>query len=135
MPDLKIRIVYSQSHTVFPRIIFGVLIIFALIIIIQSIMKSMREKKAIISFDNRRFFIEQFDKTKLFGSLALLVAYSLALKFIGFLLSGIIFISLFNILFSGDRSKKGIIKSIIISTIETLIIWFVFGYLFNITLP
>ena len=51
------------------------------------------------------------------------------------LFAAIIFISLFNILYTGKKEVKSIAISIGISVVETLLIWFVFGYIFNITLP
>ena len=135
MPDLKIKIVYSQSHTVFPKIIFSILVILAIIIVIQSIMKSRQERTSLFSLKNRHFFIHQYDKAKIFGTIILLIIYAFALKIIGFIASGIIFITMFNILFSGDQSKKGLVKSFLIATVETMLIWFIFGYLFNVTLP
>ncbi|SKA84515.1 Tripartite tricarboxylate transporter TctB family protein [Caloramator quimbayensis] len=131
----KIKIVYSKSHWVMPKIIIGVLIILGIIILIQESMKAKRENRPLFNFKGKRFFVENYDKLKLFGSIALLIIYIYAMKFLGFIFGSIIVISLFNILYSPKKDKKSILICIAISVIETLILWFVFGYLFEITLP
>lgn len=136
MSDLfKIKIVYSQSHLVMPRIVVGILVILGIIILIQETMKAKRENRPLINLKDKRFFVENYDKLKLFGSMILLFAYIPAMQFLGFIIASIIIISLFNILFSPKKDKKSIIFCIVISVIETLILWFVFGYIFEITLP
>lgn len=130
----KLKIVYSQSHWVMPKIIIGVLAILAVIILIQEMMKAKKENRPLINF-KKKFFAENYDKKKLFGSVGLLAAYVVLMKFIGFIAGSIIVISLFNILFDNKRDKKSIAINIGISVIETMVLWFFFGYVFEITLP
>ena len=132
---MSIKIVYSKSHTIFPKIIIGVLILFAIILFIQSLMKSRKLNCPLFDFKSKRFFIEQYDKLKLFGTLILLVLYIFSMNLLGFVAAGIIFISLFNILYAGKKDIKTIAICIGIATIETLLVWFIFGYVFEITLP
>lgn len=131
----NVKIVYSQSQHIVPKIIFVILIILAIIILFQSIMEAKKENRPFVNFKNKKFFIDNFDKVKLFGTFTLLILYIAGMNLLGFIASSIIFISLFNILYTGKKEVKSIAISIGISVVETLLIWFVFGYIFNITLP
>ncbi|MHB8130106.1 MAG: tripartite tricarboxylate transporter TctB family protein [Mobilitalea sp.] len=136
MADLfKIKIVHSQSHLVFPKIVIGILLILLFVMIIQAIVKARKENKPLFNLKNKKFFVENYDKIKLFGSLVLFVLYILSLELLGFLIASIVFITLFNILFAATKSKKSLINSVIISVIASFTLWFLFGYVFNITLP
>lgn len=131
----NVKIVYSQSQHIVPKIIFVILIILAVIILFQSIAEAKKENRPFMDFKNKKFFIDNFDKMKLFGTVVLLILYIMGMNLLGFIISSIIFISLFNILYTGKKEPKSIAISIGISIVETLLIWFIFGYLFNITLP
>lgn len=131
----NVKIVYSQSQHIVPKIIFVILIILAVIILFQSIMEAKKENRPFLDLKNKKFFIDNFDKMKLFGTGVLLFLYILGMNLLGFIVSSIIFISLFNILYTGKKEVKSIAVSIGISIVETMLIWFIFGYLFNITLP
>jgi len=135
MPDIKIPIVYSTSHEVVPRIVTGILVILAIVIFIQYVMKTRKENGKLFSIKGKKFFEDNFDKVKLFGTLILLIVFILLMKPIGFIAAGIIIVSLFNILYSAKFDKKDIMVSIGISVVETMTVWFIFGYLFEITLP
>lgn len=135
MPDLKLKIIHSQSHTIFPKIVFYILILLLLIMLIQAMMKAKKENKPLLNFKDKKFFVENPDKVKLFGTLVLLIVYVVSMKLIGFIPSSIISLTLFNLLYAAKRDKKEIRNSIGISIIETMLIWVVFGYMFNITLP
>lgn len=131
----KIKIVYSQSHTIMPKIILGVLVILAIVLLIQGLMKAKKENRLFFDFKDKHFFIENYDKLKIFGTIALLLLYVLSMNILGFIISSIIFISLFNILYAGKKEPKSIAISIGIAVIEALLVWFIFGYVFEITLP
>ncbi|MDF1616753.1 tripartite tricarboxylate transporter TctB family protein [Petrocella sp. FN5] len=136
MSDLfRIKIVYSQSHTIGPKIIFGILIIFSIILLIQAIMKAKKENRPLLSLKHKHFFIENYDRVKLLGTGILLILYIMTMNLLGFIPAGILFISLFNVLYKGSREIKSILISIGIATIETMLIWFIFGYMFGVTLP
>lgn len=135
MPELKIPIIYSTSHEIFPKIVFGILVILAIIIFIQYVLKQRKAKEALFSLKGKQYFEKDYDKVKLFGSLILLFAFVFLLKPLGFIPAGILFMSLFNVLFTGRFGKKDILISVGIAVVETMIVWFVFGYLFEITLP
>ncbi|NLB21176.1 MAG: tripartite tricarboxylate transporter TctB family protein [Clostridium sp.] len=133
--DLKIPIVHSKSHEIFPRITIAIVIILAIIIIIQYVNKSRQGDTKLFSLKGKHFFEENYDKVKLFGTIILLFAFIFLLEPLGFIVAGIIFMSLFNILFSGKYTKKEFLVSTSIAVIETMSVWFIFGYLFEITLP
>ena len=136
MADLfKVKIVHSQSHLIFPKIVFGILIILLVVLIVQACIKAKKENKPLLQFKNKCFFVENYDKIKFWGSILLFILYILSLELIGFLLSSIIFITLFNVLFAGTRKIKSIISSLVISVIASFTLWFLFGYVFNVTLP
>ncbi|WP_069998646.1 tripartite tricarboxylate transporter TctB family protein [Cellulosilyticum sp. I15G10I2] len=135
MADLfKLKIVYSTSHLIGPKIVGMILIILALIMVAQEIIKRRKEGRS-FSFKGKKFFEENYDKLKFWGTLILFVLYILALELVGFLIASLIFIFLFNILFAGIKNIKSIAVSAAISIISSVSIWYIFGFLFNITLP
>lgn len=135
MSDLfRIKVVYSTSHLLFPKIIIAILIILAVIMLIQHIVETKKDNKPFFN-KNFKFFNEDCDKVKLAGSAILLVAYCFAMNYIGFVIGSIIFISLFHILFAEKRTLKRIIISIGISVIETFLVWYIFAKLLYVTLP
>ncbi len=136
MADLfKVKIVHSQSHLVFPKIVACILVILLVVILIQEYLKAKNAGKKLFNFKDKKFFVENYDKLKFFGSIILFVLYILFLEILGFLVASIIFITLFNILFAPVRDKKSIINSVIISVVASVVLWYSFGYVFNITLP
>lgn len=132
MADLfKINITYSTSHMLFPKIVMGILTVLAITIVIQE----LKKKKECKADEKKCFFIEGFDKVKLFGSLILFVGYIFAMEWTSFLPASIVFMMLFNLLYAGWHSKKSIIVSAVISVFTPLLVWYLFGIVFNITLP
>lgn len=131
----KVKIIHSQSHLVFPKIVIGILLILLVVMIIQSVLKAKKENKPLFNLKNKKFFVENYDKLKLFGSIGLFVLYILSLEILGFLVASIVFITLFNILFAASKQIQSLINSVVISTIASFALWFLFGYVFNVTLP
>jgi hypothetical protein len=107
----------------------------ALIIFIQEYTKAKKANKPFVNLKGWRFFAEGYDKVKLFGSIGLLFAYIGLMQLIGFIAGSIIIVSLFNILYAEKKDAKSIAICIGISIIETMVLWFIFGYIFEITLP
>ncbi|NLZ76466.1 MAG: tripartite tricarboxylate transporter TctB family protein [Spirochaetales bacterium] len=150
-----LRVTYrpSTSHWLFPPIIMGILGILIVIMLIQRAVRCAKEKKPFFNLKGYRFFIENWDKTRLFGTLVLMILYFPAMELIGFLPASIIFIFLFNVLFVGLHQFKSIpvafktkqfwsnpdfrslIISLAIAVISSTLIWFLFGKVFKITLP
>ena len=125
---------YSTSHLFFPKIIITILMVLGLWIVIPKIIKRIKNKQPLFPKD-LKFFVENYDKVKLFGSIILLVLYILALEWIGFVPASLIFIFLFNVLFTGTIEWKSLLVSGIITVVFVILTWLVFGVLFNITLP
>lgn len=136
MADLfKVKIVHSQSHLVFPKIVIGILLILLVVMIIQAIIKAKKENRPLFHLKNKKFFVQDYDKLKIFGSIILFVLYILSLEILGFLFASIVFITLFNVLYASSRNLKSLINSVLISSIASFTLWFLFGYVFNVTLP
>lgn len=125
---------YSTSHLFFPKIIITILIVLGLCIILPKIIKRIKNKQPLFPKD-MKFFIKNYNKVKLFGTLILLVLYILALQWIGFVPASLIFIFLFNVLFCGTLEWMSLLVSGIITVVSVIATWLVFGVLFNITLP
>ncbi|MFA9464271.1 MAG: tripartite tricarboxylate transporter TctB family protein [Velocimicrobium sp.] len=143
----------STSHWIVPPIIMGILVILIIVMLIQGFVKAKKEKRSFIQVTGKKFFEENWDKIKLFGTLVLFIFYIFAMEQLGFLIASIIFIFMFNLLFAGIELLKEIPKafkeksylrnigfrsvciSMLISVIFSVGIWFLFGEVFSITLP
>lgn len=150
MADLfVIKFKWSESHLVFPRIIAGILVLLAIVLVIQRATRCKREGTPFVSFKGYRFFAKDYDKVKFWGFLVLMPCYIFALETIGFLKAGLVFIFLLNVLFaesvdfraiaSGKLSAavnvRSLLNSACITVVATVGIWYLFGVVFNITLP
>ncbi len=128
-----INVVYSSEHWIMPHIIMVLLVILALAIIITEGMERTKKGEAFFKLP-KSFFIEKADYVKLFGTLILFAGYIFTLDKLGFTVTSIIFVFLFNILYAGT-SPKSILISVIIAIAASLIISIAFGVVFQITLP
>ena len=81
-----------------------------------------------------KFFREGCDHRKLWGTLVLFAGYLWCLNIVGFTVTSIVFVFLFNVLYAGTE-KKSLILSVALSVASALIISVLFGVVFNITLP
>ena len=64
----------------------------------------------------------------------LFIGYIACLNVIGFTITSIIFVFLFNVLYAGT-APKSLLISILIAVISSVVIAVMFGVIFNITLP
>lgn len=134
---MRIDIVYSTQHWIFPSIIIGILILLGLIIIAVEGVSRVKAGKGFFTKPGR-FFEENYDKLKFWGAIVLTIGYFFLLDKIGFTVCSIIFVFLFNTLFAGlDRMKnvKYHVVSLIISVVASLVVSILFGTVFNISLP
>ncbi len=116
-----------------PRIMICVcLILLAAIIITEG--RARIKKGGGFFAKPKPFFIENADYVKLFGTLILFIAYIVCLDIIGFTVTSIVFVFLFNVLYTGLK-PKAVILSLIIAVVASLLISILFGVVFNITLP
>lgn len=138
MGDLfHIDVVYSTQHWIFPTIIITILVILGLAILVTEGMGRVKAGKGFITKPGR-FFVENYDKVKLWGCVLLMVAYFFLLDKIGFTVCSIVFVFLFNTLFAGPDRMKNVkyhVTSVIISVVSVLLISILFGTVFDITLP
>ncbi len=131
--DVMINVVYSTEHWIVPRIIIFILVVLFAAIIISEGRARTTKGEAFFSL-HKKFFKDNPDFIKLFGTLVLFVGYIVTLDILGFTLTSMIFVFLFNILYAGTSSKS-IVVSLLIAVISSLIISIAFGVFFNITLP
>ena len=128
----KVPIIYSTSHMLVPKIM-GVVIaaLLALILITETAAKKKRGEK----LERKKFFLPGYDKKKFWGVVVLSAVYVVLLKVIRFVPASMICIFLYGVLFEGKREKISLAVSGISAVGFTVVVWFVFGYMFNITLP
>ena len=128
-----IQVVYSTEHWIVPIITMGVRVVLLAAIILTEGRARVQEGKPFFQKPGR-FFLENYDKMKLWGTLLLFAGYIFALDVIGFTVTSLIFVFLFNVLYTGT-SKKALIGSAVIAVVASLLISVMFGIVFNITLP
>lgn len=149
----KIKYVPSMAHWIMPPIIIGVLIILITGLAIQRLVKCKKENKPFFAFKGYHFFIPNYDKLCFWGTLVLFVAYIFLMNLIGFLAASILCIFLYNVLFADvkniqimtaaiqektffkSEAFRSLITSFVVSVVFSVIIWYLFGQVFNITLP
>jgi len=116
-------------------------------------LKCKRQGKPFFAFKNYHFFVANWDKIRLIGSLVLMVLYFPAMNLLVFLPASILFLFMFNVLFCGvqqlasipvacktrkfwsNSDFRSLLSSLIIAVVSSTLIWFIFGKLFKITLP
>jgi len=138
---LKIDLSYSNYHTVFPKLIIYLLILLGIVLIIKAVVNKIKLKRVTTedqdsNNDNEKDQSKEKFNVKMFvGSIILLIIYGFALDWFGFFFTTIIFIILSTLLYIGSMNKKSFLISISNAVATTVIIYLVFGKLFDITLP
>lgn len=142
---LSISIDFETSHLFFPRIIIGVIFLLLIIIGVKELIKKIRAGNLKESLKGFRFFEENYDKIKLYGSIVSVGCYFFFMDFIGrffpnqglgFLITSIPFMFVMSYLLVGRDNFKNHRTSILISSVLTpLFAWVLFAKLFYITLP
>ena len=149
----KIRYKPSTSHWLFPPIIFGILAVLLALIILQRYLRCRKTGEPFLAINGSRFFVENWDKLRLTGTVVLTIAYIFAMEWLGFLTASIIVVFLFNVLYSGvaqlkelpaaiksgsllsHSAFKSLMLSLTIAITSSVVIWYLFGSVFKITLP
>lgn len=149
----RINYVPSTSHWIFPPIIIKILVILLIIMFFIRLFETRKKKITFFDYRSYHFFEKNWDKLKLMGTLVLFILYIYLLDIIGFLAANIFFVFLFNLLFTGVENFKeffigikngeffknvgfkSVFNSIIISVVFSVMVWLVFGQVFQITLP
>lgn len=128
-----IKVVYSTEHWIVPTIIMGVLVLLLAAIIVTEGMARVRRGEPFLAKPGA-FFKPDYDKLKLWGTLVLFAAYIFCLDIIGFTVTSVIFVFLFNLLYGG-MNRKSLLVSAAIAVVASVAISVLFGVVFNITLP
>lgn len=128
-----INIVYSTEHWIMPKIVMVILAVLLAAVIATEGFARVKEGKSFIGKPGR-FFIDHYDKLKLWGTLILFIMYIALLDVVGFTVTSIVFVFLFNVLYTG-LSKNAVVMSAVIAVAASLLISILFGVVFNITLP
>lgn len=131
---MTLDIAFNDYHLVFPVAIGTLLAVLLVAIGVKAMIARLREGND-KERQRFRFFDQGFDRKKLFGSLVCMVLYALLLAPLGFLVASILFILAVSLIYN-PTSKKRMLAGITANAICTpLVIWLVFGQLFDITLP
>ena len=144
----------KNMHTFFPKAVGVICVILLIAILIQRALRCKREGTPFINFKNYHFFKPGYDKVKFWGSVILFVLYIALLPVIHFVPAGIIFVTLYNILYTncinlqkifGQKNAHGydmpmvnvkdLVISVVIGVIFSVFLWVLFFKVFNITLP
>lgn len=128
---------FSSYHLVFPYAIGALLVILLLAMCGKKLVTRFSAgSNASDSQKSRfRFFDVDFDRKKLFGSLACTVAYVLLLGPLGFLLSSILFILGISLVFKPKFTPRALMGPVANAVLTPLVLWLIFGQMFDITLP
>ena len=128
---------FSSYHLVFPYAIGALLVVLLLAMGVKKLITGLTAKsKASDPEESRfRFFDVDFDWKKLFGSLACTVAYVLLLSPLGFLLSSVLFIFGISLVFKPKFTPRALIGPVANAVLTPLVLWLIFGQMFDITLP
>lgn len=139
MADLfKVSINFETSHLIFPTLIGIILMLLGLAIAIRD-RRAIAGSGAMWSETLRRM-----DKPRFFGTLALSLIYFLLMvpvgniwpnTGLGFLICSIPFVALISILYMHERDPRGLVPVLIVSVVAPTLVWWLFTYVFALTLP
>jgi len=114
---------YSELGSIFPKIGAAGLFLFSIIYIATS----LREKgEGYFSKDSVEAFVFTFVAT---------IVYVGILPYLGFLLSGFLYITLFSYMAAPSRTKRVLLASIGFSVLINALFYSVFRFIFNVPLP
>ena len=153
-PFLKPYLKMSVMHLFVPKAVAIILAILGVALIIQRMKECKKKGKPFFNFKGYRFFDPSYDKVKFWGSVILFVLYVASLPVIHFVPAGIIFVTLYNILYTNCINLQKIFKqknahdydlpmvnvkdliiSVVIGVVVSVFLWALFFKVFNITLP
>ena len=141
-----LQVKYSSMHLIMPTIVIAIMTFLAVVMLIQRALRCKKNGTPFIRVKGYRFFSKDFDPWVFFSTILLTLAYFFLMPKMGFLLASIVFLFLFNVLFTRPfdfQHKRGtetvqaksLAVSAIISIAGPLLIWFLFGVVFKLTLP
>lgn len=135
---LSVSINFETSHLLFPKLIGGILLLLGAAIVVTR-------RRAIMNCGTMwsRCFADM-DKPRFFGTLALTIVYFLLMVPIGdfwpntglgFLICSIPFVAAISILYMRERSARSLIPVLIVAVAAPTLVWWLFTYVFALTLP
>ncbi|WBU56082.1 tripartite tricarboxylate transporter TctB family protein [Paracoccus sediminicola] len=135
---LQVTVDFDRSHLIFPTLIGVILMLLGLAI-------ALTHRRAIAGSGgmwSRAF--AHMDKARFFGTLALTVIYFLLMvpvgniwpnTGLGFLICSIPFVALTSILYMHERNGRSLIPAMIVAVVAPTLVWWLFTYVFALTLP
>lgn len=138
----RVNVDFSQSHLLFPSIIEWVMagLLFAIVIVHgRELVAQWRAAPLLVRLKNW-----EYDKRRLLGSLILTPIYFALMEpvgrlvpnsGIGFLLTSMAYGFALSWLFVRDNSRRKTILMSLNAVITPTVVWFIFSYIFRITLP
>ena len=135
---LAVSIDFETSHLLFPKLIGSILALLGLAILITH-------RRAIAQ--SSAMWAQTFagmDKLRFFGTLILTVIYFLLMvpvgdrwpnTGLGFLICSIPFVAAISILYMHERDARGLIPVLIVAVAAPTLVWWLFTYVFALTLP
>ncbi len=138
----KVELNFSQSHLLFPSIIEWVMAVLLVAIVIvhgRELVSYWREAPLLERLRNW-----EFDKRRLLGCLILTPIYFALMEpvgrlypnsGIGFLLTSMVYSFALSWLFVRDNTRRKTMMMCFNALITPTAVWFVFSYIFRITLP
>ena len=137
-----ITIDFEQSHLFFPNIIHWMLLILVVLILVFEAPAYFREVRA--GSKSLPFSKGPFDAPRFAGTLALTLAYFLAMPWVGsffpntglgFLIMSIPYMAALSLLYLHTRDRKHLVRAGLNAVIAPVVAWFILAKLFAITLP
>ncbi len=137
-----VKIDFSQSHMIFPSIIMWFMAFLLVLILFLNGRKFFYEVKT--GKRKLKFFVENYDKIRLFGTLFVVPIYFYLMEFVGsffpnlglgFFLVSIPFMLIISFMYVHHLTRPKAVVIGLNSVIAPGVAWYVLGYLFNITLP
>ncbi|SDE49497.1 Tripartite tricarboxylate transporter TctB family protein [Paracoccus isoporae] len=135
---LRVTVDFDRSHLIFPTLIGGILILLGLAILLTH-------RRAITGAGAMwAETLAGMDKIRFFGTLVLTIVYFLLMvpvgnlwpnTGLGFLICSIPFVALIGILYMHERDARGLVPMLIVSVVAPTIVWWLFTYVFALTLP
>lgn len=135
---LEVTIDFDRSHLIFPTLIGVILLLLGLTILItrrHAILRSGAMWSATFA---------QMDKPRFFGTIVLTIVYFLLMVPIGdlwpntglgFLICSIPFVAATGLLYMHDRGPRKMLPMLIVAVAAPTIVWWLFTYVFALTLP
>lgn len=138
----KVKVNFSQSHLLFPKIVSVILLLLLLAIFLVYGVPYLREVRR----GKRTWFgsVKDFDKLRFFGTIALTIAYFLSMDYVGnffpnmgygFLFMSMPFIFLLSLLCVHGLTRRKLLALSLNALVAPAVAWYVLAQLFNISLP